>query len=293
MTINNRAQGCLLGQFTGDALGSVVEFRTAEQIEDLYPNGLTEMMSGGDLNLFSGQITDDSELALCLARSLIASEKSAYNNYIKWFNSEPFDCGATINCALAGYPIDTSHSNGALMRISPLGIAYNVSMEYVIADTAITHNNKICIDANILYVSLIRYAIQNGFDGFVDYLDSFADPSSDMHFTIKQCIVASKTHMPEDFHTNMGWVAIALQNALLHARYSKNVANAITDTVAQGGDTDTNAAIAGALVGAIHGIDTIPDRWLAEVVNCSSGRPKMFQTTDAFICARKLLTVTL
>ncbi len=290
MTIIHRAQGCLLGQFVGDALGSVVEFCTSTEIKQLYPEGLTEMTAGGDLNLLAGQITDDSELALCLARSLIAGEKSARGNYMQWFHSEPFDCGATINCALAGYPIDTSESNGAMMRISPLGIAHNVSIDCVVTDTKVTHDNKVCIDANIIFVCLIRYAIRDGFDGFVYYLDSFAD-SELVHPTVQKCIVASRTSIPEDFYTNMGWVAIALQNALYHARYTVNVGDAITATVMQGGDTDTNAAICGALLGAIHGIDSIPNKWIDAVLQCQADRPQMFRTTDAFDCATKLLTV--
>ena len=39
-------------------------------------------------------------------------------------------------------------------------------------------------------------------------------------------------------------------------------------TVGRGGDTDTNAAIAGALLGAAHGRDAIPPRWILPVLAC-------------------------
>jgi len=39
-------------------------------------------------------------------------------------------------------------------------------------------------------------------------------------------------------------------------------------TVAYGGDTDTNAAIAGALLGAAHGREAIPSRWILPVISC-------------------------
>jgi len=42
-----RAQGCLLGQLAGDALGSLVEFRTPEDITRDYPNGVRELTDGG------------------------------------------------------------------------------------------------------------------------------------------------------------------------------------------------------------------------------------------------------
>jgi len=59
-----RAQGCLLGQLAGDALGSLVEFQTPEQIRQEYPNGVRELADGGPWNTIAGQPTDDSEMAL-------------------------------------------------------------------------------------------------------------------------------------------------------------------------------------------------------------------------------------
>ena len=64
----DRAQGCLLGQLAGDALGSLVEFQTPEQIRQEYPNGVRELVDGGTWNTIAGQPTDDSEVALRMTR---------------------------------------------------------------------------------------------------------------------------------------------------------------------------------------------------------------------------------
>jgi ADP-ribosylglycohydrolase len=66
----SRAQGCLLGPLAGDALGSLVEFKTPEQIRRLHPEGVREL-AGGTFHTIAGQPTDDSEMALILARSII------------------------------------------------------------------------------------------------------------------------------------------------------------------------------------------------------------------------------
>ena len=50
-----RAQGCLLGQLAGDALGSLVEFQSPEEIKLLYPNGIHELADGGTWNTIAGQ----------------------------------------------------------------------------------------------------------------------------------------------------------------------------------------------------------------------------------------------
>ena len=65
-----RAEGCMLGQLAGDSLGSLVEFQSPSQILRQYPSGVRELADGGTFNTIAGQPTDDSEMALMLARAL-------------------------------------------------------------------------------------------------------------------------------------------------------------------------------------------------------------------------------
>lgn len=121
-----RAQGCLLGQLAGDALGSLVEFQTPDQIRREYPNGVRELADGGTWNTIAGQPTDDSEMALLLARLLVDQGRydpeEARKAYLFWLDSGPFDCGMTVSSGLRGRPNPDSQANGAMMRVSPLGI---------------------------------------------------------------------------------------------------------------------------------------------------------------------------
>ena len=68
--MRERAQGCLLGQLAGDSLGSLVEFRAPDDIRREYTKGVRELADGGTWNTIAGQPTDDSEMALLLARML-------------------------------------------------------------------------------------------------------------------------------------------------------------------------------------------------------------------------------
>src|SRR5690242_20903794 len=69
----SRAQGCILGQLAGDSLGALVEFQSASGIAAAYPDGGPRLLAdGGPHSITAGQPTDDSELALCLARSIIS-----------------------------------------------------------------------------------------------------------------------------------------------------------------------------------------------------------------------------
>ena len=71
----SRAQGCLLGQPAGDSLGSLVEFQSSEQIRCNYPDGVRELADGGTWGTIAGQPTDDSEMALTLARILLKQRR--------------------------------------------------------------------------------------------------------------------------------------------------------------------------------------------------------------------------
>ena len=71
----SRAQGCLLGQLAGDALGGLVEFQSPEEIRRNYPNRVRELVDGGTWGTLAGQPTDDSEMALMLAGMLIKERR--------------------------------------------------------------------------------------------------------------------------------------------------------------------------------------------------------------------------
>ncbi len=75
--ILSRARGCLLGQLAGDALGSLVEFWSPEEIRRAYPAGVRDLADGGVWDTIAGQPTDDSEMALALARML--AERGTYD----------------------------------------------------------------------------------------------------------------------------------------------------------------------------------------------------------------------
>ena len=87
--VRSRAQGCLLGQIAGDSLGSLVEFEDAGTIRSMYPDGVRELADGGVWNTLAGQPTDDSEMALALARSLVRNGEFSIEDirasYVRWY----------------------------------------------------------------------------------------------------------------------------------------------------------------------------------------------------------------
>ena len=284
-----RAQGCLLGQIAGDSLGSLVEFRTPEDIRSEYPDGVRDLADGGPFNLLAGQPTDDSEMALVLARLLAEqgaySAKEARRCYELWVESDPFDIGHAVLSGLTGRKVHGSQANGALMRISPLGIfgaKYEQKQvaQWAEQDAAITHPNSVCRQANALFASGIALAVRTGCAPLDLYREvvTWAE-EMDAEEDLLMAIRSAAESPPPDFVRHQGWVLIALRNALWQLLHAPNLEDGLIDTVRRGGDTDTNAAICGALLGAVHGRERVPERWIDRVLVCrpEEGRPTVHQ----------------
>jgi ADP-ribosylglycohydrolase len=303
-----RAQGCLLGQLAGDALGSLVEFQTASQIKAAYPNGVRELKDGGTWNTIAGQPTDDSEMALILARMLVKEkiyeQASARQAYQYWLSSNPFCCGKATAAGLRGQPDFNSQANGALMRISPLGIfGTNFDLEQVALwakqDAEITHPHPICLQTNMLFAMSIAEAIRTETKADEVYQQILVWAKElKVDDSLIRVIQDAANNPPRDYIHQQGWVLIALQNALWQLLHTHNLEDALVDTVMRGGDTDTNAAICGALLGAVYGLSAIPEQWRNTILNCRLSsenskvkhpRPECFWPNDALELAESLL----
>jgi ADP-ribosylglycohydrolase len=307
-TAISRAQGCLLGQFAGDSLGGLVEFQRPESILLRYPNGVTELADGGTWDNVAGQLTDDSEMALMLARCLVTkgtyTPESAFEAYVQWKNSHPFDMGYATRSALSGSPNPDTQANGALMRISPLGIfgtqypAETVA-QWADADAALTHPHTVPRAASVLFAMAIAYVIRTGCTAqeLYDHIVLWAHERN-VPETLLTVISAAATQRPTTYIHQQGWVLIAFQNALWQLLHADSFRNGVQDTVMQGGDTDTNAAICGALLGAVYGREAVPQSWIDALLQCRPSadnprtrhpRPEIFWPVDVLSLATNLL----
>ncbi|AKT36745.1 inositol monophosphatase family protein [Chondromyces crocatus] len=314
-----RAQGCLLGQLTGDALGSLVEFAHKDDIPERYPAGL-DLQDGGLWSTLAGQPTDGSEMALMLARSVVAfhayAPGAALDAYLHWYRSRPFDMGCTTRRALGAAALsDTSEdalaaalatadpesqSNGSLMRVSPLGILGagrpREAATWAREDSALTHPHPVCREACAAYVAAIAAAIGGeGVEGaYAAARDEAARGGSE---PVMKALSAAADTPPKLFSADAGWVLVALQNAFHHLLRAPSFEAGVIATAREGAHADTNTAVAGALLGAVHGRDAIPARWRRLVLTCrpvaearaSRIRPAEFWPVDALLLAEALL----
>lgn len=321
----SRAQGCMLGQLAGDALGGLVEFASGALLQRKYPAGVRLLDDGGHWNTLGGQPTDDSEMALALARSIVNhgayDPEAAARAYGWWYESAPFDIGNTTRAAVSAAAaavragqsasetsrnaaLRDSQANGALMRVSPLGILSagaeeGKAAEWAQQDALLTHPNPVCQHANRVYAEALAFAIRTG--SGPEQIHQFAlemAKRTEWPQSVTEALVKAGLKPPDDYSKQMGWVLIALQNAFWQLLHAESLEQGIVSTVMSGGDTDTNAAIAGALLGAVYGRDAIPLQWLDRILSCRpiSGlagvkrpRPEASWPVDALWIAERLV----
>jgi len=206
--------------------------------------------------------------------------------YGRWYGSHPFDIGGTTRMALsaahrsqkdkAAAAQDNanrdSQSNGSLMRISPIGVWARdpkIAAHAAERDSKLSHPNQACVTACASFAAAIAKGIKTGDrDAMLRTAELFTDspPDSLMHEVLAAALAGSKPSGVDG--PEQGWVAIAYQNAFYHLARGSAFEDALVETVGLGGDTDTNAAVAGALLGSLYGIGPIPQRWILPVLSC-------------------------
>lgn len=296
--LTDKAYGCLMGLMCGDALGAPIEFHSPEDLREHFPHGVADMVS--DWNATNcrqkGEITDDSEMAIALLRSLVnaggfsAGETQA--QYKHWLQTGPDDVGITISGALRGHMNPDSQANGALMRVAPLGIyaALHPDFDWMVAakgDCRLTHIHPRCIAANIIYVESIILALQgqepqNIYAAACQRANELGDAA------LSQRLRLASTEEPA-YYPNVGWVEIAFHCAYYWLLHGKDYSQAMCAIVNRIGDPDTNAAIAGALLGAVLGSQGIPFSWQQAVLGFHNRRPVEYHASTAMQLLSKLL----
>jgi len=253
---SDKIAGAIFGFAIGDAMGATTEFMTDVQIQKTYGK-VVNIIGGGWLNLKAGQITDDTQMSMCIMEAIMSTNniincsredeiakefiQNVSNNFINWYKSNPIDIGAQcsrgIRNLIQGAKTEiepTALGNGSLMRALPCSLLglFNCN----VLQGRLTHNNLKCDQI----VSEYSRLIQNHLDGNLLMLN------------IKGLMEPS------------GYIVNTYNNALYWSS-NFNFEDAIIGAVNHGGDADTIGAITGSLSGAKYGYSAIPLKWINQL----------------------------
>ena len=288
----NKIKSVMFGHAIGDALGVPVEFCSREQMKR---KPVTTMTGYGTYDVPKGCWSDDTSMAMCALESL-ANGNVDYDeimkNFMNWYKYGKFtptgvlfDIGRTCLMAIENYmrgckPEDCglsdvrSNGNGSLMRIHPFvlyayynGIDGDEFEKLIAYASALTHGHYCSIDGCIIYAYVLIELIKNPckkaiYDGISKAKNAIAQCDNYYHRLYSNVPI-------EDLHESQikssGYVVDSLEASLWCLLTTNNYQECVLKAVNLGEDTDTVAAIAGGLAGALYGVDSIPNEWMSNL----------------------------
>lgn len=274
-TLLNRLRGCAVGAAIGDALGMPLEFgpRATE-------NRLVREMKSGRLP--AGSFTDDTEMALALAESLLHQRplnlEDLAQRFVAWINTNPpdvgmhtsrvlrrIDAGATWEEAVeaAQNQNPDAAGNGSLMRAWPVALAYWDDLDNLLVDSwrqsRVTHPHADTLAASTFLNATLYHIFQGVEPGWAMIFASTLVKMDDDLWKV----IESAPYLERDDISNSGWVRHTLQTAVWGITNTESFEEAVVNVVNLGNDADTAGTVVGALAGAYYGLDGIPERWQA------------------------------
>lgn len=288
---HDRACGVLLASAVGDALGAGYEFGSAAY------DGWPAMIGGGLGDFAPGEWTDDTAQAVAIARvaatgadlRTVESLDAIAAGFADWFAGGPADVGVQTRqvLALVGPSSGSvamseaatqvhrrtgrSAGNGSLMRTGPVALAHLddpvALVEAAMRVSALTHHDPVAGEGAALWCLMIRHAVLHAELPRAEQVLAWLP---DATYDWAAALLEAETQPPGTFTTN-SWVVGALQaawSAITHTPVPEgmpclHLQDALATAIGIGGDTDTVAAIAGALLGARWGASSVPQHWQA------------------------------
>lgn len=298
----SRAQGALLGQLLGSALGRLFaggghdgESRTLDlpAIET----------AARRRRLIAGQLGNSGEIAVATARSLVdqaSDAKRLKRAYAAWVDSAPGDPDRAMESALKGQALVDDLSAMSLARVTPLALWGHDAEPAITAtkaseDAGLTHPaTRAGEAASVLAITLQALLKGEEPSAAVESAHAFARRSG-LSREVIDVIVESAT--PQSA-THRGSDALSvLRAALFHLKTSVSFEAAIESALARDSPSAAMPAIVGAVMGARLGRDGIPERLRFLVLSCrpmeglaAHPRPSVYWATDAMAMAEALLT---
>lgn len=263
----------------GDALGAPFEFGLAGDFSARFPESGrgAEMCGGGGWD--RGEATDDTQMAVHVADSLLARAgldlPDIFGRFQRWAAADPKDIGLQTEDVLTnGEPWDLAAQihfqvntraagNGSLMRATTAALYFAreggaATMDAARRIAALTHGDRAAWEGTALFHELLRLTLE-GADPLAHIPETLAAVHPD-HRDRYALVLAPGWH-PDDATEFNGAVWPCLGSAVWALRTTASYEEAVRAAVDLGGDTDTVAAVTGALAGARHGLDAIPTAW--------------------------------
>lgn len=275
----SRARGALLGLAAGNALGVPTEpLGEPGAIRAAFPDGVRDILRA---DTPTSPFDDDTAMALALADELLAGEvdlERLAHRWIEWLDADGRGVGEWTRTALNhirthGSPpsgIDGRATNGAIMRALPVALAARGSPRNLVAGTwhtaALTHPDDRCTWGAVAVNVAAAELLAGRRDFLADVIEVLrvneAPPA--LLAAVRRVPLERREDLPI-LGAHASDAVTCVEVALWTAWHEPELETALIWLANAGGDTDTNAAVAGGLLGARDGEAAIPARWIASL----------------------------
>ena len=286
----SRARGALLGLVAGNQLAVPTEHMgTPEAIRNAFPNGLHDLASPPKNSPYD----DDAAMALLLGESLLAAKGGVFDatdvarRWVKWMKVDGRGIGWTTKRALTlidrgKEPFEAgrlahqespsrSAGNGSVMRCVPVALRYHDDLDRLIRvstqQAAITHADERCTWA----AAAVNLAARELLHGNIYFIEEVLHRIGDraprvLRDAIHRVPREGESDLPITRAGETGYVVHCVEIAFWFVTHDRALEESLIHLAQAGGDTDTNAAVAGALLGARYGETALPPRWMDQLV---------------------------
>jgi ADP-ribosyl-[dinitrogen reductase] hydrolase len=228
----------------------------------------------------AGSFTDDTEMALALAESLLAHRPldpvDLAGRFVAWLRAGPDDVGAHTHAVLsriaAGEPWQQAAEgvqernpeaagNGSVMRCWPVALAHWRDLDRLLADSRlqseVSHAHAECQAGSGLINATIYHLLRGATpaEAVAQTLEETEMPAA-LRAVVEQAPARQREELG-----NSGWVRHTVESAVWGLLSTSSFEEAVVQVVNLGGDADTAGTVVGALAGAAYGLESIPARW--------------------------------
>lgn len=287
----NKIKGCLFGQAVGDALGLGTEFLNKQHVSKFYPSGLSRyediIQDMHRKKWIKGSWTDDTDMMLCILDAFDGREfdiRKVAQNFKDWADGAPKDIGShtqkvlfmsdyvdsAFNCSRLWWEVSRRQSaaNGAVMRTSVIGCKVDNVETQAEEIAKLTHYDPRCVGSSVIISEIIHNLVWNNrelsYDEIIELGNKYDDRIAEwIHIAFNGDI--SYLNLDDDY--GMEYTLRTLGGGLWAYFHSKDFISGLLTVVNEGGDADTNGAVAGAVLGAKFGFAAIPEYYVQNLNN--------------------------
>jgi ADP-ribosylglycohydrolase len=285
----DRVKGMFAGFIHGDMIAAPFEFyrwnRDRIYTDKIELEPYRKTMYGIEKRSPLGSVTDDSNMTIALLKSILDNDghydrEHAIISYGKWVHAKPNDIGTNTKFVFANKTVKgyesrikkrdeeiangtrrISLANGSLMRASSLALlAEDEWLSAAKEDVMLSNPYRETIEVNVIYLSVLRMLLKgkelNSVKRFIFRQKPKSKAVIKVIDDLKNDVVRDISGKDKGLAVHALWVS--LKGLLMDESYSKTIRWVITQGGDKGlGDTDTNSAIGGALLGAKYGFKKI------------------------------------